>query len=246
VSHLSNKLVAGRHITFWFIVAALLPGAATLSAQSAPGSSSTDASDPAPATLSDPSIKFAMKFPGSNPESYTIAIGSDGRAAYDSLARMSGDSDDPTAFHWDFEVSSSGRDRVFALAHEAGNFSGKLESGRKLAFTGQKTLAFSDGKTTSAGTYNYSDIKSIQELTSYCQSVSATLEFVRRLDYDLRFQKLALDTELKSMEEEVAGHQVEELQAARPMLLKIAADPAVMKSVRARAQRLADRGNPAN
>ena len=187
-----------------------------------------------------------MKFPGSNPESYTIAIGSDGRAAYDSLARMSGDSDDPTAFHWEFVVPSSSRERVFALAHEAGNFSGKLESGRKLAFTGQKILAFSDGKTTSSGTYNYSDNKSIQELTSYFESISGALEFVRRLDYDLRFQKLALDTELKSMEEEVAGHQIEELQAARPMLLKIANDPAVMKSVRARAQRLADRSSSAN
>jgi hypothetical protein len=213
---------------FVCLTVALLAGPALLSAQAAPASSAS-------------SVKFELKFPGSNPESYVIEIQSDGRAAYDSMARMEHDSDGPTAFHWDFSISSPGRGRIFMLAREAKYFAGKLDSERKLAFTGQKTLTYADSKAASSGTYNYSDIKPIQELTSYFESVSLTLEFIRRMDDDLRFQKLALDTELKNLEEQVVGHEVEEMQAAAPILQKIAADPSVMKTARARAQRLLDR-----
>jgi hypothetical protein len=124
---------------FVFVTVALLAGQAILSAQAVPASSS-------------PSVKFELRFPGSNPESYSIELRSDGSAAYDSLARMAHDSDGPTAFHWDFSISNSSRERIFMLAREAKYFAGSLDSGRRLAFTGQKTLTYGDPKGVSAGT----------------------------------------------------------------------------------------------
>ncbi len=193
-----------------------------------------------------PSIRFTLKFPGSNPESYSIEVWASGRAAYDSMARLTDDMQASTAFHCDFQVASPHRERIFDLARQAKYFAGNLDSGRKIAFTGQKTLQYNDQKPGPLGAYNYSEDKRIQELTSYFQSVSVTMEFISRLDFDLRFQKLALDAELKIMEEQQSSHQLEELQAAAPVLQKIVADPAVIKVVRSRAQRLLDQGQAAH
>ena len=41
----------------------------------------------------------------------------------------------------------------------------------------------------------------VQQLTQLFQSLSTTLEFGRRLEYFHRYQKLALDEELKRMED---------------------------------------------
>jgi acyl-CoA reductase-like NAD-dependent aldehyde dehydrogenase len=65
-----------------------------------------------------------------------------------------------------------------------------------------------------------------------------TLEFGRRLEYDHRYQKLALDAELKRMEEMAKSKNLDELQAVGPILSQIAADTSVINMVRARAQRL--------
>jgi hypothetical protein len=75
------------------------------------------------------------------------------------------------------------------------------------------------------------------------QSVSATLEFGRRLAHDRRYQKLALDDELKRMEDETRRGDLIELQAVRPVMQEIHDDASVMNVVRARAQRIMDMGN---
>ena len=78
----------------------------------------------------------------------------------------------------------------------------------------------------------------VQELTTFFQGLSTTLEFGRRLDYYLRYQKLALDEELKKMEEMSNSGELDEISAVAPVLQKIVDDPAVIKVVRARAQRM--------
>jgi hypothetical protein len=68
--------------------------------------------------------------------------------------------------------------------------------------------------------------------------ISATLEFGRRLDFDYRYQKLALDAELKSMESLQQEGDLAELGAIRAVLQKIATDSSLVNVARARAQRL--------
>jgi len=51
-----------------------------------------------------------------------------------------------------------------------------------------------------------------------------------------------LDDELKKMEEMWNSHEIQEISAVAPVLQKIADDPAVIKVVRARAQRLLQLG----
>ena len=64
------------------------------------------------------------------------------------------------------------------------------------------------------------------------------MEFGRRLQYFHRYQKLALDDELKRMEDMAHENSLEELSAVGPILKQIAEDPSVINPVRARAERL--------
>src|SRR5208337_1914508 len=142
-------------------------------------------------------------------------------------------------FDLDFAVGAETRQKIFALAAKAGYFQKDVASPHKgVAFTGKKTLGYKDEKRSGECTYNYSTVPAVQELTSLLQSLSSTLEFGHRLQYDLHYQKLALNEELKRMEEMAHGHQLIEVAAIRPILDQIIADPSVMNIARARAQHL--------
>jgi hypothetical protein len=73
------------------------------------------------------------------------------------------------------------------------------------------------------------------------QNLSATLEFGHRLQYESKYQKLALEEELKRMEEMVKDHELSEMGAIQPILQQISDDPSVVNVSRARAQRLMER-----
>ena len=81
----------------------------------------------------------------------------------------------------------------------------------------------------------------VQQLTQLFQNLSATLEFGRRLQYFHHYQKLALDEELKRMEDMANQNGLEELGAVTPILQQIASDSSVINPVRARAQRMVQR-----
>ncbi len=197
-----------------------------------------------------PTVTFTCDFPGSEPAHYEVTVSSDGHGSYSSRSepRSSPDSEDASDSHSagesevyraDFAVSQSTAGRIFDLAKRARYFEEELDSGKKnLASTGAKTLSYKAPGTSTHASYNYSPIPSIQDLTAIFQSLSGTLEFVRRLEYDLRYQKLALDQELKRMEEMAGAGSLSELSAAAPILRKIADDPTIMNVSRTRAQRL--------
>jgi len=191
-----------------------------------------NAADPA-------TITFSLDFPNSSPEHYSVAVQSDGHAHYESSGKISADSDVRDDFHTDFTFSDATRVRIFELAAKAHYFSGKVDSGnKKLAFTGAKKLVYKDGQRNSSADYNYSQQPTVQQLTTLFQSVAATLEFGRRLTYFHRYQKLALDDELKRMEDQAKRGDLVELQAVSPVLQHIYEDTSVMNVVRARALRI--------
>ncbi len=188
-------------------------------------------------------VTFTLDFPNSDPEHYSIAVQSDGRALYECSAKVSADSDERETYRTEFSLSEATRAQIFDLAARAHYFSGKIDSGnRKVAFTGSKKLVYKDGQREIAAVYNFSPQLPVQQLTTLFQSVSATLEFGRRLAYYHRYQKLALDDELKQMEDEARRGDLIELQAARPVLQEIYDDGSVMNIVRARAQRILEMG----
>ena len=83
-------------------------------------------------------------------------------------------------------------------------------------------------------------------MTVLFQNVAATLEYGRRIAYFHRYQKLALDDELKRMEAQARSNELSELQAVQPILQEVFDDTSVINVVRARAKRLVEMGKAAN
>jgi hypothetical protein len=198
-----------------------------------------------PVRAADPAtITFSLDFPKSDPERYSLTVQSDGHASYECSARISLESEDRETYQTEFTLTDATRARIFDLAAQAHYFSGKIDSGnRKLAFTGAKKLTYKEGQRESSAAYNFSSLLAVQQLTTLFQSISATLEFGRRLAHDRRYQKLALDDELKRMEDQTRLGELVELQAVRPVLQEIHDDDSVMNVARARAQRIMETGN---
>ena len=196
------------------------------------------------ATAADPAtIGFSLEFPASNPEHYSISVNSGGHARYESSGRISPDSEERDSYQTEFEMTPVTRAKIFDLAAQAHYFSKKVDSGNsKLAFTGSKKLIYQDGRDTHTAEYNYSNVPSVQQLTEIFQSISSTLEYGRRLAYYHRYQKLALDEELKRMEVQAKSNELVEIQAVQPVLQQLYDDTLVMNVVRARAQRLIEMG----
>jgi hypothetical protein len=198
-----------------------------------------------PSLGADPAtITFSLDFPKSSPERYSIVVQSDGHAHYESSGKISDDSDDRESYQTEFTFSDATRSKIFAMAAQSHYFSGKIDSGnRKIAFTGAKKLTYKDGEHESTAAYNYSTLPVVQQLTALFQGVASTMEFGRRLAYCHRYQKLALDDELKRMEDQAGRGELIELQAVKPVLQEIHDDSSVINVVRARAQRIMEMGN---
>ena len=193
--------------------------------------------------VSPATITFTLDFPQSNPQHYSIAVDARGDARYESKGKIAAESDDEN-YDFEFQVSPGTREKVFEWAKQANYFAGKIDSGnRKLAFTGAKILSYEDGPRSSTARYNFSNLASVRQLTDLFQNMAATLEFGRRLAYFHRYQKLALDEELKRMESQARDGALGEIQSVAPVLLEIAEDPSVINGVRARARELIQRGS---
>jgi hypothetical protein len=209
-------------------------------------------------------VTFSLDFPTSQPEHYSIRVQSDGSGRYQSSGRLSADPDETDShdndshdtdshdndshnngsFDLDFTLAAGTRQKIFQLAAKAGYFQKDVDSHHKnLAFTGKKTLGYKDARRSGESTYNYSTNPAVQDLTILMQSLSTTLEFGHRLQYDHHYQKLALDEELKGMEELARANQLIGVTAIQPILDQIIADPSVINVTRARAQRLLERAD---
>ncbi len=195
------------------------------------------------ASASSPTLTFRLNFPHSEPENYSISIDSAGHARYECTGSVTADSQ-PDTYRSEFEVSPETREKIFAWAKQAHYFAGNVDSGnRKLAFTGTKVVIYHDGQHDNTARYDYSNLAPVRELTDLFQGMAATLEYGRRLAYYHRYQKLALDEELKRMEAQAKNNELSEIQSVTPILQEIVDDNSVMNITRARAREMMQLGH---
>jgi hypothetical protein len=190
-------------------------------------------------------VTFTLDFPQSEPPHYSIAVDATGHATYECTVRIEESAEEQT-YRAEFEVSPGNRERIFEWAKEAKYFTGKIDSGNaKLAFTGAKTLSYQDGERSNSERYNFSSLEPVRQLTTLFQNMENTLDHGRRLAYYHRYQKLALDEELKRMEAQARNNELSELQALAAVLQEIVEDTSVINGVRARAKELIQMGSGA-
>lgn len=191
------------------------------------------------AQTSPPVVSYTQDFEGSNPSHYEIIVSNDGHGTYSSNGQLSEKGEPADVRPVQFSISGKVRDQVFDLAKKAKYFDGKVDSGRSnIANTGTKTLTYKDTKRSTKTTYNYSPLPAVADLTSVFQNLSTTLEFGRRLIFFHKYQKLALDDELKRMDDMRRDTMLGDVTAIAPILRDIANDQKVMNVSRSRALRL--------
>jgi hypothetical protein len=193
-------------------------------------------------------VTFTLDFPNSDPPHYSIAVDAEGHAKFECSVKV--DQEEDQNYRLDFEVSPANRERIFEWTKQARYFEGKIDAGnRKLAFTGEKTLSYQDGRRSFTARYNYSTVEPVRDLTTLFQNIEQTLDYGRRLAYLHKYQKLALDEELKQMETQARNNELSEVQGVATVLQEIADDPSVINVARSRAKELIQMGNtvrPAN
>lgn len=192
-----------------------------------------------------PRVKFALEFPGSAPDHYALEVAASGESVYRSEGKLTPDAEgDP--FETRFVMSRPMAEKIFRLAAQAGYFEKPVAYDKgKLAFTGNKTLSYVEGGRENSQTYNYSTREPVLELTRIFQNMAVTLESGRRLTYYRSYQKLALDEEIKRLEEMLKNQSAAEPGAIAPILRSIADDKTVIHIVRERAERILAMAGPA-
>jgi hypothetical protein len=186
-----------------------------------------------------PTISYGRMWEAYTPQNVDITVQAAGRATYISRnplkPRESKDSDPDYTIQ--FTMSSRSRDKLFHDAKDVNYFNGDFSFKKHaVASTGKKTLTYADQDRHFETSFDYSDNKAIQEITSLFEGIAGTIEHGRKLQYLRRFDKLGLEDELKGMENE--GQNLAELQIIAPTLESIANDPAILNIARQRAKRL--------
>ena len=190
-------------------------------------------------------VTFKFAWDQGNPwVRYSIAVDDSGNTHFEGVGNSVENGDNDT-FSQDFAMTDMNRQKVFELAKKLGYFHGNFEAKQKnIAKTGQKTLGYHGRPAGSAdtveysSTYNYSPNSDVEELTRIFQAIATTLDYGRKLEFKLRFDKLGLDAELKAIQDLQASHYIEELQAIEPVLKKIADDPNMMHINRVTAKQM--------
>ena len=194
-----------------------------------------------------PTVTFQFEFSGANPSHYALSVDSTGRAAYTSTSPQDTNSsytapgkqatDEPYATK--VTLSPGTTQQIFDLAKRLSYFDGKFDYTKsRIANTGAKTLIYADPNRHFETTFNYSTNQDAMELARLFQNLSSTLEFGLRLDHDMRHQKLALEDELRQLQDAASHNNAAEIGLLKPMLQKIANDTSILHIARRRAQEL--------
>lgn len=185
-------------------------------------------------------VSFEQRWPQADPQWFELAIQSDGSATYRSLphqeSKSSADDTAPEPYEFSFTLTPRSQQFIFAVASRLPQFQGSLDK-IKVAFTGAKRLRY-DGPaaSSSALSYNYSSSPELTALTNLMEGISRSIELSRILEFELRFDKLALDSTLRRAEE--SPERFAEPQLLQLVLQRIADDPTAMNIARQRARRM--------
>ena len=197
---------------------------------------------PADQQVAVPTVTFTLDWPGADPEHYVIAIEYNGNGSYESSGRKS--APQSNVYTTKFSVTEGTRQRIFETARTLKYFNSDFDyKKKKVAFTGNKVLAYADASRHYQSSYNWSDDATVRQLTDLMQALGATLEFGRSLEYLHRYDRLGLNEELKRVDELAAEKQLAELQVLAPQLEQIAADANVMEIARQKARKILQRAN---
>jgi len=172
-------------------------------------------------------VTYARSFKGSVPAFVQIAISQDGEAT---ATVREHDADAPQTLR--FTASTAAVRDIFAQAAALHEFTHpKLEAKQKVAYSGDKMLAFDDANHHSSQQFNFTTVAPAAELEARFERMATTAVDRLELERAMRFQPLNTLGVLEQIEQDLSAGRLGAPQMIEPDLEAAAANPALMDAV---------------
>ncbi|MGB9028991.1 MAG: hypothetical protein WCC27_02640 [Acidobacteriaceae bacterium] len=188
-------------------------------------------------------ITYTFEHPQLQPSRFTIAIDETGAGRFTSepgpAPTDASDGVFPTPLDRPIVLDDALRADLFRYARSHDFFATRCSTRQTtLAFTGNKTLAYSGPDGSGSCTFVWAGDPALQRIADDLGAVAFTIEEGRRLDLEVQHDRLGLDAELETLQDAVKGHRALDLPNIAPALQTIADNQQVMDRARKRAQAL--------
>jgi len=177
-----------------------------------------------------PKVSYTKSFPGSDPAYMAITVDKGGAVTY----RESKD-EEPEMFQLEPEALRA----IFDLADKLDHFKRPLESGLKVARTGDKAFRWDNGAETGEAKFNYSLDESAKQLQDWFERISESERAMMNLGRAMRFNKLGVNDAVLRVDAAWSEKRLVGREQFLPLLDRVAKNEAFVNLARDRAARLA-------
>jgi len=177
-----------------------------------------------------PRVTYTKSFPGSDPAYMATTVDKDGAVTY----RETKD-EEPETFKLEPEMVQA----IFDLAEKLDHFKRPLESGLKVARTGDKTFRWENGAETSEAKFNYSADENARLLQDWFERISESERAMMNLRRAIRFDKLGVNDAVLRVDTAWSQKRLVGREQFLPLLDRVAKNEGFVNLARDRAARLA-------
>ena len=178
-----------------------------------------------------PRVSYTKSFPGSDPAYMAATVDKDGATTY----RETKDEEPET-----FKLEPEPVQAIFDLADKLDHFKRPLESGLKVAKTGDKTFRWENGTEASEVKFNYSLDENAKLLQDWFERISESERAMMNLRRAIRFDKLGVNDAVLRVDTDWSQKRLVGREQFLPLLDRIAKNEGFVNLARDRAARLAD------
>lgn len=175
-------------------------------------------------------VSFTKIFPGSDPAYMAATVDRNGAVTY----REAKDEEPET-----FQMEPDAVKAIFDLADKLDHFKRPLESGLKVAKTGDKTFRWENGAEASEAKFNYSLDENARTLQDWFERISESERALMLLRRNIRFDKLGVNEAVLRVDAAWTQKRLVGREQFLPLLDRVAKNETFINLARERAARLA-------
>lgn len=186
-------------------------------------------------------LTFSKTLKGSVPEYSQITVDANGSGTYE--GRKLDEPPNPRPL----QLSRATSQRLFELTEQLGNFrSLDLESHRKVADLGLKTLTYKRGSEVGRVEFNYTENRVARELVDWFERIASVEQHIATLEFAIKYDHLGLPRELLQIQIDLNNKALADPGLMVPELEEIVRNPRLLHLAQARAQDILDRIQSSN
>jgi hypothetical protein len=184
-------------------------------------------------------LTYSRVFKGSTPEFLRLTVDSKGSGTFEGHKLDEAQGPRP------FQLSAATTERIFALVAQLDFFhSLDLESHKKVANLGQKTLTYQQGQDLNRVAFNYTENRNARELVDIFEAVGTVEQHLAALEFEMKYDPLGLSQELLQIQSELNNKSLADPEILLPALEKIARGSRFLHLAQVRAQQIIERIQP--